>query len=77
MAGIELVKNKKTNETYAWEEQIGARVCRYARKLGAILRPLGSVIVLMPPLAISQNELRQLLKITRESIITVAGHEKN
>lgn len=39
-----------------------------ARKLGAILRPLGNVIVLMPPLSISEKELRKLVGVTFESI---------
>jgi adenosylmethionine-8-amino-7-oxononanoate aminotransferase len=39
-----------------------------ARKRGAILRPLGDVIVLMPPLGISGAELRKLVSITFESI---------
>jgi len=43
-------------------------VIQKAREKGAILRPLGNVIVLMPPLAITQDELTQLLEITYESI---------
>jgi adenosylmethionine-8-amino-7-oxononanoate aminotransferase len=39
-----------------------------ARERGAIIRPLGDVIVLMPPLSISQADLRRLLEITAESI---------
>ncbi|MFA4906162.1 MAG: adenosylmethionine--8-amino-7-oxononanoate transaminase [Candidatus Margulisiibacteriota bacterium] len=39
-----------------------------ARKLGAILRPLGKVIVLMPPLSISEAELRKLVEITATSV---------
>ena len=61
MVGIELVKNKETKEPYPWEERIGIKVCQKAREYGVILRPLGNVIVLMPPLAISKEELKQLL----------------
>jgi adenosylmethionine-8-amino-7-oxononanoate aminotransferase len=39
-----------------------------ARRRGAIIRPLGDVVVLMPPLAISEGELTRLLAITAESI---------
>ncbi len=48
--------------------RIGHRVVLEARKRGAILRPLGNVIVLMPPLAISKGELRRLIEITAASI---------
>jgi adenosylmethionine-8-amino-7-oxononanoate aminotransferase len=39
-----------------------------ARRRGAILRPLGNVVVLMPPLAMTEAELALLGQITRESI---------
>jgi adenosylmethionine-8-amino-7-oxononanoate aminotransferase len=49
----------------------GHPVILEARKRGAILRPLGNVIVLMPPLSISKRELIRLLYITYLSIKTV------
>ncbi|MEW6009450.1 MAG: adenosylmethionine--8-amino-7-oxononanoate transaminase [Candidatus Omnitrophota bacterium] len=64
MVGIELVKDKNKKTPYAWEEKIGVRVCQRVRRYGVILRPLGNVIVLMPPLAITVKELRYLLKHT-------------
>jgi adenosylmethionine-8-amino-7-oxononanoate aminotransferase len=48
--------------------RVGHRVTLEARKRGAIIRPLGDTIVLMPPLAISIGELRRLLEITVDSI---------
>lgn len=47
---------------------LGHRVTLEARKRGAIVRPLGDVVVLMPPLSISEDDLRQLVKITADSI---------
>ncbi|HEX2391614.1 MAG TPA: adenosylmethionine--8-amino-7-oxononanoate transaminase [Solirubrobacterales bacterium] len=51
---------------------MGHRVTREARKRGAIVRPLGNTVVVMPPLAISEAELRQLLGIAAESIAAAA-----
>ncbi len=68
MVGIELVKDKKTKEPYPWEERMGVKVCQEVRKHGVILRPLGNVIVLMPPLAITKEEIDQLLEATYRSI---------
>lgn len=68
MVGIELVKDKATKEPYAWEEKIGIKVCQKAREYGVILRPLGNVIVLMPPLAISKAQLQQLLDAAYKAI---------
>lgn len=48
--------------------RIGHRVTNEARPRGAIVRPLGNTVVLVPPLAISAEELRSLFAITTESI---------
>jgi adenosylmethionine-8-amino-7-oxononanoate aminotransferase len=50
------------------ELRVGHRVTLEARKRGAFVRPLSDVVVLMPPLAISEPELEELLDITAESI---------
>jgi len=73
MVGIELVRNKQTKESYGWQEKIGIQVCQEVRKYGVILRPLGNVIVLMPPLAISKKELANLLAATYKSIKEICG----
>jgi adenosylmethionine-8-amino-7-oxononanoate aminotransferase len=61
MVGIEL-------EEVPVELRMGHRVTLEARRRGAIIRPLGDVVVLMPPLAISESDLRRLVEITAESI---------
>jgi adenosylmethionine-8-amino-7-oxononanoate aminotransferase len=55
------------------EARMGHQVTLAARERGAIVRPLGDVIVLMPPLGISEDELRRLVAITAESIAVAAG----
>jgi len=60
IAGVELVRNKETKEPYPWAEKRGIRVCRYALTEGVWLRPLGNVIVIMPPLAISLEQLDRI-----------------
>lgn len=71
MVGIELVKDNKTGKPYSLQEKMGAKVTLEARKRGVIIRPLGNVIVLMPPLSITEDELTTLVDITLESIIKV------
>lgn len=68
MIGIELVTDKETKGEYAPELKTGHRVILEARKRGLIIRPLGPVIVLMPPLAISISEIDRMCDITYESI---------
>jgi adenosylmethionine-8-amino-7-oxononanoate aminotransferase len=48
--------------------RIGHQVTLEARRRGAIIRPLGDVVVLMPPLAITAEDLRRLVEITAEAI---------
>ncbi len=71
IAGVELVKNRKTKESFPYEEQIGWRVVKAARKAGVWLRPLGDIIVIMPPLVISMENLERLLDVIKECIIEV------
>jgi adenosylmethionine-8-amino-7-oxononanoate aminotransferase len=66
MVGIEL-------DGFPIEARIGHRVTLAARRRGAIVRPLGDVIVLMPPLAIVETELARLVEITAASIAEVTG----
>jgi len=68
IAAIELVKDKTTKEPYPWEERVGIKVCIEARKQGLLMRPLGHIIVIMPPLIIKEHELDRLLTIVYESI---------
>src|SRR5688572_19304686 len=66
MVGIEL-------EDYPLGARMGHQVALAARDRGAIVRPLGDVVVLMPPLSISESELRQLVAITADAIAVATG----
>ena len=68
MVGIELVRNRDTKDAFLWEEKAGARVSSRARHYGVILRPLGNVIVIMPPLSISIKEICHIIESVRSSI---------
>lgn len=68
MAGIELVKDRKTKKMYPLKDKISWKVCSRAREKGLIIRPLGSVIVLMPVLSVSGNEIKSLVRTTAEAI---------
>ncbi len=67
MVGIDLGRRDSA-------DRVGHRVAEEARRRGAIVRPLGDTIVLMPPLSISKSELVRLVEITAASIsAAVAG----
>ena len=68
MTGIELVQDRATRAAYPSAARIGHRVCDAVRKHGVILRPLGPVIVLMPPLSLRMDELDLLVSATAKAI---------
>lgn len=71
MAGVELVRDKDTKEPYDWQEKMGWQVAYHARDKGVFIRPLGNVVVIMPPLSISSEDLERMLKIIREAVVAV------
>ncbi|MGC8684905.1 MAG: adenosylmethionine--8-amino-7-oxononanoate transaminase [bacterium] len=73
MIGIELVKDKETKQPYPFEQRMGAKVCYEVRKYGVILRPLGDVVVLMPPLSITTSQIEHLLSAVEKAIISITG----
>ncbi len=60
IAGIELVQEKTTKTPFPWEQRRGWRVCQSALADGVFIRPLGNVVVIMPPLAIRLDELDRI-----------------
>jgi len=68
MVGIELVADKATRLPFPAARRTGHRVILEARRLGAILRPLGDVLILMPPLSISAAELETLCTVAQEAM---------
>jgi len=71
LGGIELVEERETGRPYPWQDRVGVRVCLEARRHGLFLRPLGNVIVVFPPLAISMDELESLMNGIELSIRAV------
>ncbi len=73
MAGIELVESKTPRRDYPAQVRMGHQVIREARRQGAVIRPLGDVVVLMPPLSMTDAELDRLLDITTMAIETATA----
>jgi adenosylmethionine-8-amino-7-oxononanoate aminotransferase len=73
MVGIELVADRFTKAGLPLEDRIGRQVILEARKLGVMIRSLGDVVVLMPPLAITGEEIDFLVDVTARSIDAILG----
>lgn len=73
MCGIELVHSKETKEAFPAKKRIGYHVTLKMRELGMLTRPLGDVIVFMPPLVSTREELKEMVAIMKEAIIEVTN----
>lgn len=71
MSGIELVEDKSTRTPYPLASRIGHRVSQEARRRGLLLRPLGHIMVLMPPLTTNVQTLARMVSLLHRSIETV------
>jgi len=68
VAGIELVKNWRTREPFGLRERAGIRVCEAMAKRGVLTRPVGNVIVLMPPYCTTKTQMQKMASALREAI---------
>ena len=71
IAGIELVADRGTKQPFEWSEQIGASICRMAREFGLLIRPIGDILIVMPPLAISVEQLGEMLDVMERCLVAV------
>jgi len=68
IVGIELVRDWRTREPFALAEQAGIRVCQAMARRGVLTRPIGNVIVLMPPFCATTEQVRRMLAVLTEAI---------
>lgn len=73
MCGVELVADRSSKARFPSGERVGYRVCLALRDRGIFLRPLGDVIVLMPPLSSTEDELRHLAASLRAALVECLG----
>jgi len=75
IAGVELVKDWRTRTSFDLRERAGSRVCDAMAKRGVLTRPIGNVIVLMPPYCTTAAQAKQIVNALRESIQEVFPHQ--
>jgi adenosylmethionine-8-amino-7-oxononanoate aminotransferase len=73
MCGIELAADTRRGLPYDPSLRMGHQVTLEARARGAIVRPLGDVVVLMPPLSIEADLLEELVEVTSDSVAAATG----
>lgn len=68
IAGIELVRDWRTRAAFDLRERAGLRVCEAMTRRGVLTRPIGNVVVLMPPYCTTPAQLRRMVGALAESI---------
>ena len=65
IAAVEIVEDFATRKSFPFSERIGHRICEAARKHGLLTRPIGDVLVLMPPYCSTENQIAQMASALR------------
>ena len=73
VAGVELVRDWRTRAPFDLHEQAGIRVCQVMARQGVLTRPIGNVIVLMPPYCTTRPQLRKMVAALAGAIAEVFG----
>jgi adenosylmethionine-8-amino-7-oxononanoate aminotransferase len=73
VTGIELVKDWRTREPFDLRDRAGIRVCEAMARRGVLTRPVGNVIVLMPPFCTTPPQLKQMVTALKASLKIVAA----
>jgi adenosylmethionine---8-amino-7-oxononanoate aminotransferase len=73
MAGVEIMDSPKDRRSFPYAAQTGARIAMAARKAGVVVRPLGDVMVFMPPLSIKPEEIELLADAVFNATCEIVG----
>ncbi len=77
VAGVELVKNWRTREGFDLRERAGPRVCEAMARRGVLTRPIGNVVVLMPPYATTPRQASRMVAALFESVEEKLGGKRS
>lgn len=73
VAAVELVRNWRTREPFPWAQQVGIRVCQSMARRGVLTRPIGNVVVLMPPYCTTRPQVRTMVSALQDAVEEVLG----
>ena len=68
VAGVELVRDWRTRKPFDLGERVGIRVCEALAKRGVLTRPVGNVVVLIPPYCTTPAQARRMVAALGEAI---------
>jgi adenosylmethionine-8-amino-7-oxononanoate aminotransferase len=77
VVGVELVRDWRRRTPFALRDRVGIRVCEAMARRGVLTRPIGSVIVLMPPYCTTVRQVRRMVEVLAEAITEVCGPKES
>jgi adenosylmethionine---8-amino-7-oxononanoate aminotransferase len=77
MVGIELVQDKNQKTPFPVSDRMGQKIAMMARTLGLLIRPIGTIMILMPPLSATVKELKQMVAILKLAISVVRASRES
>jgi adenosylmethionine-8-amino-7-oxononanoate aminotransferase len=77
MVGIELVQDKNQKAPFPVSDRMGQKIAMTARALGLLVRPIGTIMILMPPLSATVKELDQIVAILKLAISVVRASRES
>ena len=69
VVGVELVRDWRTREPFDLRARVGIRVCEAMARQGVLTRPIGNVVVLMPPYCTTPAEARRMVAALGEAVV--------
>ena len=68
VAGVELVRDWRTRQPFDLKDRAGIRVCDAMAQRGVLTRPVGNVIVLIPPYCVKPTQMRQIIAALHDAV---------
>ena len=73
VAGIELVKDWRTRQPFDLRARAGIRACEAMARRGVLTRPIGNVVVLMPPYCMTPDQVKKMVAALNEALLELAA----
>jgi adenosylmethionine-8-amino-7-oxononanoate aminotransferase len=68
IVGIELVEDWRTRKPFDVRQRVGMHVCEAMARRGVLTRPIGNVVVIMPPYCTTRLQLSRIIEALSQSI---------
>jgi adenosylmethionine-8-amino-7-oxononanoate aminotransferase len=66
---VEIVENRESRNPFPPDMRVGWRISEHCKKFGLLTRPIGDVLLIMPPLSTTRSQLVNCVAILKSAII--------